>query len=196
MIFVQQSAHLIVLLLFAEGVGQVFLAFSTMGGDSASNLTHDFVAESDRAHKWTAASPSALVKFAALASAAIFNVVIPAARLALFAWATQASESTWQIVRYVSLALAAEFLMWSFRPRLRPLKPLVLLTFVIAAALAAYALLHSSFAQADARVWAWGMSNALYVSQFPLFALTKRLGVRRWHLEITNIPIWILLVWY
>lgn len=114
----------------------------------------------------------------------------------LFAWSTVAGDATWQLVRYTFWFLSAEIFMWLVFETKRPFKIVSLLVFLVSAALAAYGLLARAGAgDDDQRIFFWGLSNALYVAQFPVAVALKRAGMRRWHLELTNILVWALLVW-
>jgi hypothetical protein len=177
-------------MLLAEGTGQFLLAYSTWKGDSTATTTKEFVGESERWRKWVGvtekgkrATPRHIV-VTAVVSSFCFNVVIPFCRMLLCAWALKGG---YRLAYGVTALLFFEWLSWALTWR-RPLFPVVLLLFVGSSLAAGYALYTSD---AGLHTHYWGLSNLLYIANFVFFPL----GARRWMLEITNIPIWLLLAW-
>jgi hypothetical protein len=190
----KEVSWLVAAILFAEGLGQVFLAYSVWFNNSPSSSTDEFKNESDRWRKWVpraskdhSATDRSTI-YAALMSCLFFHVCIPALRLQLFAWGSGLGDSASFGTKFVAGLLCLElctFVVTWKRPLIAP----VLAVFA-ASSLMAGAVLFTRADSASASYW-WGLSNLLYIGQFPCFFL----GLRRWQLEITNMGVFALLAY-
>jgi hypothetical protein len=187
------AVWLVTIMLIAEGLGQLALAYSTWHGGTIASMDKDFLAEGEQSHKWVAlsgkgktATPRHIV-VAALAASLCFNIIIPFTRLLLCAWGLKAAPSVFRAVYGLTAFLVLEWYSWAVTWK-RPLLPLLLVILVGSSLAAGYALYTSG---AGLHTHYWGLANLLYIANFVLFPL----GARRWMLEITNIGCWLLLAY-
>ena len=189
-----KAAWLVSLMLAAEGLGNAFLAIATWRGNSTASMSKEFVGEAERSRKWVAFSstkdkqstPKSVVVLAVLSSLC-FNVIIPSCRLLLTCWGLSGSARTFHCAYGVSICLLLEWLVWAMTWK-RPLQ-LCVLALLVGSSLTAGWVLYTSGAGMHTHYW--GLANLLYVANMLFFPV----GARRWHLEITNMPIWIMLAY-
>jgi hypothetical protein len=192
------AAGLVAVMLLAEGLGQALLAAATWHGDGRESLEKEFVGEPERSRRWRSSSgkgkpprtPFARVVLPAVLCSLCFNVVIPSCRLLLWCWGVGAGPAALRGAYLAVAFLLFEWVTWAATWR-RPLYPVAMALFVGASLGAGYALYTKAPGAAVGATRCWGLANLLYIGNFLFFPM----GARRWMLEISNIPVWVLLAY-